>query len=342
MNENHIFHFSKRIIRFIVGAFAFIAISNIVATIVGSISRRKLQSPAIHAITDYDTAMAKIAKIQAHEQTIKLHPGCQTKLLTHGHKVEQAIVLMHGMTSCPLQFVEFGNLLFERGYNVFIPRMPYNGHADLNTDVLKYIKARELNDCSATTIDIAHGLGKHVTYAGLSVGGVMAAWVAQYRADVDTALLISPSFTIDPRLGVNASRIVMYLLYLLPNIMTQHFRRFHGSSFGYRGFATRSLAVMMRLGFSIYNTALKSKPAVQEVLVVTNASDSAVNNAITRKLVSRWQKKGLRYCVQYEFEASHHLPHDLIGTQTPGQQTALTYPVLLALIMGNRNNPLPS
>lgn len=160
----------------------------------------------------------------------------------------------------------------------------------------------------------------------------MAAWVAQYRADVDRAILIAPAFTIDRHLSVNGSKLVMYLFYLLPNIMTQHFRHMHGSPFGYRGFATRSLAVMMRMGFSAYDAALKLKPAVQSVLVVTNASDHSMNNGIIRSLVQRWQKRGLRYCEMYEFDASHHLPHDIIGTQNPRQQVAFVYPILLALI----------
>jgi pimeloyl-ACP methyl ester carboxylesterase len=210
--------------------------------------------------------------------------------------------------------------------------MPYNGYTDLETTDLRYLTMKDLRDSSATAVDIAHGLGERVTYAGLSVGGTMAAWVAQYRADVDRAILIAPAFTIDRHLGVSVSKLLMYLLYLLPNLMTQWFRKGHGSPFGYRGFATRSLAVMMRMGFSVYEVALKVKPAVQSVLIVSNAADPSMNNAIIQKLVHRWQKSGLRYCETYEFDASHHLPHDIIGTQNPQQNVAYVYPILLALI----------
>jgi carboxylesterase len=305
--------------------------------VVGNISLQRLRAIPAHPASDYEEAMEKIAQIHAHEKTVQLHDGCQTTLLTHGHKVDQAIVLMHGMTSCPLQFIEFGTLLHERGYNVFIPRMPYNGHADLNTDDLKYLTAAELRDCCASAVDITHGLGEHVSYAGISVGGVMAAWVAQYRPDVDRAIVISPSFTIDPHLNVTMSRMLMYLLSLSPNIMTQWFRHGQGSPFGYKGFATRGLAVMMHLGFSVYKAALHEKPAVQKLLVVTNAADPVMNNNIIRELVDRWQRNGLRYCEQYEFDASYHLPHDLIGTQNPHQHVSLTYPVLLDLIMRDHN-----
>lgn len=323
--------------KFALGAFACLAGSNIAATIAGNSSLRQLQAPSAHPITDYDAAMAKIAEIQAHEQTMKLYDGCQTTLLTHGHRVEQAIVLMHGMTNCPLQFLKFGKLLYEHGYNVLIPRMPRNGLANLDTDALKYITATELRDCSATAVDIAHGLGEHVTYGGLSVGGTMAAWVAQYRADVDRAILIAPAFTINRHFDVTISRITMYLFYLLPNFMTRRLRHHHGSPHGYYGFATRGLAEMMRMGFTVYNAALKNKPAVKSVLVVTNAADPAMNNNITRKLVDRWQKNGLDYCEHYQFDASYHLIHDIIEPENPQQHIALTYPILLDLI--TRNHP---
>ena len=165
----------------------------------------------------------------------------------------------------------------------------------------------------------------------------MAAWVTQYRADVDRTILIAPAFTIDRHLGVNVSKLIMYLLYLLPNLMTQWFRKGHGSPFGYKGFATRSLAVMMRFGFSVYEAARKMKPAVQSVLVIANAADPSMNNAIIRSLVQRWQQNGLRYCELYEFDGSHHLPHDIIGTQNPQQNVSYVYPILLALLTRKQN-----
>ena len=327
--------FVKNILQFVSGVMAFVTVSNIIATIVGRASIQKLQAHSHTATTDYDEAMARIAEIQAHEQTLELYQGCQTTVLTHGHKVEQAIILMHGMTNCPLQFLKFGQLLYERGYNVLLPRMPHNGYANLDTNALKYVTASGLRDNCESMIDIAHGLGEHVSYGGLSVGGTMAAWVAQYRADVDRAILIAPAFTINRHFDVTASRFVMYLFYLLPNFMTRHLRRHHGSPHGYYGFATRGLAEMMRLGFSVYNAARKTPAATKSILVVTNAADPAMNNNIIRKLVDRWQKNGLRYCEHYQFDARYHLIHDIIEPENPQQHIALTYPILLDLITEN-------
>jgi len=323
---------AESVTKLALGAAALVVAGTLTAKVARSMLSSKLEAPPMHQVTEHDTAMEKIVHIQAFEKTLKLYEDCNTTVLTHGHKVEQVIILVHGLTSCPLQFVEFGTLLFEQGYNVLIPRLPYNGYADSETTDLQYLTVKELRDSSALMVDIAHGLGEHVTYAGISAGGTMAAWVTQYRPDVDRAILIAPAFTIDRRLGATVSRLVMYLLYLLPNIMTQSFRRTHGSRFGYPGFASRSLATMMRLGFFVYDAALKTKPAVQSVLTITNAADPSMNNAIIRNLINRWRKNGLKYCEQYEFEASHNLPHDIIGVQQPKQHVAFVYPILLALI----------
>ncbi len=327
----------KSITKLVLGATALTAVSTTVARVAGNTFFHDLPTPPAHSIVGYDEAMEKIARIQEFEKTQPVQDICHTTVLTHGHKVEQVIILMHGMTSCPRQFIEFGTLLKEQGYNVLIPRMPYNGYKDLESSDLRYLTMKDLRDSCTTMVDIAHGLGDSVTYVGLSVGGTMAAWVAQYRADVDRAILMAPAFTVDRHLGVNISKLLMYLLYLLPNLMTQRFRKGHGSPFGYHGFATRSLGVMMRFGFSVYEAARKTKPAVQSILVVANAADPSMNNGIIRSLIQRWQKRGLQYCETYEFDASHHLPHDIIGTLNPQQNVALVYPVLLSLITKRTN-----
>jgi len=305
----------------------------------GGSMKAALEATAIeNPAPDYDSAVARFGQVQAQEEADStLNPVCRSKLLTHGRKMERAIVLMHGMTNCPQQYVALAPLFYERGYNVLIPRMPYNGLANLDTDALKYLTATELRDCANNMVDIARGLGDHLTYLGLSAGGTMAAWVAQYRADVDKVVLIAPAFTYRRGLGVEKSRFMMHLLLLLPNIMTQWFRPFRGGpSHNYHGFATRALGAMMRLGFSVYDAARMTRAAAQSVLVITNAADPAVENSITRKLVDRWLAKGLNHCEKYEFDAKYKLIHDIIDPEQANQQTALVYPILLELVTNEK------
>jgi acetyl esterase/lipase len=200
--------------------------------------------------------------------------------------------------------------------------------------MLKNLTAKDLLECASSMIAIAHGLGERVIYSGLSVGGTMAAWVAQYRPDVEQAVLIAPAFTISRGLGISISRFVMRLFLIMPNVMTQRIRPFkEGPPHNYHGFSTRGLGEMMRLGFSVFDTAKTRKPAAQSVLVITNASDPAVDNNITRQLVKRWQASGMEHIETYEFDANYQLIHDVIDPQQPGQQTELVYPILLDLMI---------
>ena len=292
---------------------------------------------ALHAsdpAIDYETAMARFAQVQAQEEAQgNLNTVCCSKILTHGHKTERVIIFMHGMTNCPQQFVELAPIFFEQGYNVLIPRMPHNGLADPDTDDLRYLKPVELRDNCNSMVDIARGLGDQITYLGLSVGGLMAAWVAQYRNDVDRAVVIAPSFTISPHLGVIPSRIIMRLFLTLPNIMTQRIQPFKdGPDHNYLGFATRGLGEMMRFGFSIYDSSKKRSAAAQSVLVITNAADAAVNNKITLNVAKNWQTNGLKQLETYQFDAKYKLIHDVIDPGQKQQNIAVTYPILLDLI----------
>src|SRR5205823_11845842 len=123
-------------------------------------STDELSAHSIDPATDYETAMARFAQVQAQEEADEaLNPVCRSKLLTHGSKTEGVIILMHGMTNCPQQFVELAPKFYEQGYNVLIPRMPHSGLADTDNDDLRYLKAAELRDCSNTMVDIARGLG---------------------------------------------------------------------------------------------------------------------------------------------------------------------------------------
>ncbi len=65
-------------------------------------------------------------------------------LSTHDAPVRRVFLLLHGLTASPLQFAAFGNLLFDRGANVLIPRLPYHGYGDRLTSALEALTADEL------------------------------------------------------------------------------------------------------------------------------------------------------------------------------------------------------
>ncbi len=282
--------------------------------------------------TDYDAAIARFAQVQAEEGDT-INPLCRSKLMAHGKKTERIIVLVHGMTNCPQQFAEFAPLFFEHGYNVLIPRMPRNGLADRMTEELKYLTAQELRDCCNTMVDIARGLGDHVTFLGISAGGSMAAWVAQHRADVDKAVVIAPSIGFTNLGADKLTSFAIVLTHYLPNIGSQYFFPFQdGPQYSYLGYSSRGIGEVMRFGKSISKSARNEKPAAKSILVVANAADTAVNSKMNLALVKMWRSCGYEAIEEYEFDADKKLIHDIIDPQQVQQQTALVYPILFDLI----------
>ena len=89
----------------------------------------------------------------------------------------------------------------------------------------------------------------------------------------------------------------------------------------------------MLFGFSIYEASKKRSAAAQSVLVVTNAADAAVNNNIMLKVAKNWQTNGLKQLETYQFDAKYKLIHDVIDPGQKQQNIAVTYPILLDLIL---------
>jgi pimeloyl-ACP methyl ester carboxylesterase len=280
---------------------------------------------------DYPVALDRLAQLQALDDD-RVNPVCRSRGLLHGRKTDRAIVLIHGVTSCPQQFAPLADRFFARGYNVLLARMPRHGHLDRMTDDLKHLRAEELRQFADQAVDIAAGLGEQITIAGLSAGGIVAAWAAQHRSELSRAVLIAPS------LGIGSyarplQLLLANLLTMLPDLATQRLRPFEDAApYGYLGFSTRSLGEVQRLGLATAFAALERPPATQRLLLITNAADTAINNAIARQLVYVWQERGIRQVEFYEFDRALGLHHDLIDPNNPKQQVDLVYPILLDLI----------
>jgi pimeloyl-ACP methyl ester carboxylesterase len=281
--------------------------------------------------SDYPAALERLARLQAEEGDL-INPVCRSRGLLHGQKTERAIVFIHGITSCPQQFALLAEEFHKRGYNVLLARMPRHGYLDRMTDDLKHLRAEELREFADRAVDIAAGLGVQVTIAGLSAGGIVAAWAAQHRSEVNRAVLIAPF------LGIGSyarplQLLLANLLTTLPDVPTQRFRPFEDASpYGYLGFSTRSLGEVQRLGLATAFAALEKPPAAQRLLLVTNAADTSISNTLARQLVYGWQERGIRQVEFYEFERELGLHHDLIGPNNPNQRIDLVYPILLDLI----------
>ncbi len=281
----------------------------------------------------YAEALERIKGLDA-PQAGKIGPFGGTLLLTHGKKTGKVIVLLHGYTKSPHQFQQLGQLFFERGYNVLIPRLPRHGMADHLTMEQEHLTAEELAVFADEVVDIAHGLGDSVTVAGLSAGGLTTSWAAQHRADIAKAVILSPAFGYKA-VPTALTRPVMNAYLTMPNSYKWWDEKVKDQlkpDYVYPRWSTHALAQLLRLSFATQQRAAEQAPAAQSLLVITNANDASVNNEMTARVVANWQKAAPGKIHTYEFPASQHLDHDLIDPEMPNQQIKTVYPILLDLI----------
>jgi carboxylesterase len=104
--------------------------------------------------------------------------------------------------------------------------------------------------------------------------------------------------------------------------------------YAYIGWSSRALGEILRLGLATARAAAVTRPATQDLVVITNANDVAVNNQLMRQLVSIWQSRGLRQVVLYEFDREERLEHDLIDPNQPNQRIDFVYPIIRNLAVG--------
>ena len=196
------------------------------------------------------------------------------------------------MSASPAQFERVARELFARGHNVFAPRLPRHGHADPLSDALERLRAEDLYEAACEYVAIARELGKRVTVAGFSLGGLLAAWVAQHY-DVQRAVPIAPFFGVswipNRLMGPVAERLLR-----VPNrfhwwnpILRE--RQFLATS-GYPRYATHAIAHSYRIARSLLTEAQTSHPAAEHVTIVANATEVAVNNFAIRKLYDSWRR----------------------------------------------------
>lgn len=274
-----------------------------------------------------DDALERLRRLEARDDSVGLYPPCRTLVLDHGVRTPRAYVLLHGFTNCPRQFGTLARLLYDDGANVLVPRMPRHGLANAPRSVLSGLTAAELVETSGEAVDIARGFGEHVSVVGLSSSAVVAAWLAQHRADIDQVLLIAPSFApkhVPEGLAVPLSNALLHVPGIFIPWDPEH-KWPYGPKSAYAGFSTHALARVYELGAHVFRT----KPPARgtRVLIVTTPRDEGVNNGIARELEKRWLEQGVDLR-SFEFPAAAWVHHDMIDPQQPYERVALVYPLL--------------
>ena len=281
---------------------------------------------------NYEEAIQRFEVLRANRLS-EMHPDCVAQVMTHGQKVDQAIVLVHGYTNCPKEFVDLGKQFYDLGYNVLIAPLPHHGLKNRLTDEQGDLNANELAAYTDEAVDIARGLGNHITIMGYSCGGVVTAWAAQNRSDVDTAVVMSPAFGYQAIPTLLTAPVMNYVI-AAPDVFEwwdPEVQSAASPDYTYPRYSKHALAQIMRLGFSVQVKSWFSTPSAKQVIVVTNANDDSVNNELTARVAKHWLEHNTQL-ITYEFPASLQLPHDLVDSNKPNSNTKLVNEKLIELV----------
>jgi carboxylesterase len=257
--------------------------------------------------------------------------GGASIILVHGHRTPRAFVLFHGLTNSPRQFRKLAATLYEGGDNVFVPRLPEHGLRGATSSDLARLTAESLRDVANASIDLASGLGDTVVVMGLSLGGNLAAWTAQFRP-VSRVVIVAPALGLS-HISTTLETPIMNLALRVPNYSKKQ------SPDTLRpdrelGWSSHAVGQMLRLGTAIRRAADKQAPAAREIRVLANPNDHTVNREAIDELVEHWSAAG-GHVSMFELADSLHLPHDIVDPDEHTGNVKVVYPVILALLYGS-------
>jgi pimeloyl-ACP methyl ester carboxylesterase len=279
----------------------------------------------------YERSMQLLTLFRQRD-TSQVSAAGRTIALLHGQRTQRVTLLFHGLSASPTQFIELGRKLYERGQNVLVPRLPKHGYTDRLSDALAGLTAADLRSTALRSLEIARGLGEHVTVAGFSLGGLLTAWLAQ-NEPIDLAVPVAPYMGLSLVPNRLAPRLARWALDR-PNFFAwwnpiQRERQM--PEHGYPRVATHALAQAYEIAGELRDAAAQSAPRAKRIIAVTNSREAAVSNRAVRALVSLWKTQRLNGIDTYEF-VGLPISHDIVEPRKNPAIFERVYPILLKLL----------
>jgi len=278
----------------------------------------------------YPDAVARIELRQQQDDSVAVANG-RSIFMTRGERAPRVYVLLHGFTDAPTQFAAIGAHLFADGANVYIPRLPHHAERVAPLRAISQVRADELARFADSTAAIARGLGDTIVVVGLSAGGVLAGWIAQFHPEVQRAVLIAPA--IAPGSISDDGGALVLLASKLPDVHRMSAPVDTTRPENVPGFTTRGLAELLRLGRQVRGAAGRTAPGAREIVMLLNEGDRTVSQDASLDLAQRWMDHGATVAA-YRFDAASRLPHNVMELTSRGGNTDLVYPVVEALARG--------
>ncbi len=289
-----------------------------------------LSSSDAQPASSYDEAMQKFDDWAADEEELNVLELCRSAVYGPGTSTEVSVVLLHGLTNCPEQYLEMAQEIADQGVNVVVLRAPLHGIGDESGkrigDVSEAadLDAGDLTRWADTSVDIAEGLGGEVRVLGLSMGGATAAWIAQNRA-VDRVVAVAPALTLHGMPSV-VDTAVLNLAPRLPHLTVG------GSAtldHAYAGETIHGAAEMYRMSAAVRRDASNAPPETRDITVIVNPVDNQVDNTDIEDLAESWEAQGAEV-ERVSLDFGVDLPHDVVDPGQPTGRTDLTWPVFIS------------
>jgi carboxylesterase len=253
---------------------------------------------------------------------------------THGRRTPRVTIFFHGLSAVPRQFAALAAHAYGQGDNVLMPRLPQHGHVDRMTEALRDLRADDLVAFAREQVALAREFGNTVRVVGFSMGGLLAAWIAQEEC-------VSEAIAIAPFLGIAGvpRRLTPFLTRTLRErrnafLWWDPFRRERMlPARGYPRYATHAIAEGLVLAERL-GTRARQTPPRSPITLVINVNESAVNNAAIRQLAAAWHAAGTAHMRLHRLTGVGP-SHDIIEPENNRTSIAHSYPDLLKLLGGS-------
>jgi esterase/lipase len=296
----------------------------------------KLESAPISQL-DFATAKTKIESLK-QKDIGRINPECGNLALLHPQKQLKSIVIYHGFTNCPKQFSTLGQQLFEQGYNVFIPRLPYHGFGDLMNNESQNITSKGLVQFMRDTYEITKGLGDQVETMGISGGGNLAAWSGLVY-DAYQVLAIAPLFapTGYPNWQIP---IMRNYVSLRPNEYKWwddkvKDKPIDGPTHAYPRYSSKAANAFLEIALDLQSriqAKIKNKKLSTKFKLLTLEGDKAIDNNVATEYFDQLDEIVTTNSTRQQIPASKNLNHDIIDPMQPQAKTGFVYPLIIEML----------
>lgn len=123
----------------------------------------------------------------------EIRPGCEPRIFSHGDRVSNVVVLIHGLSDSPFYMRAIGERFYKMGFNVLLPLLPAHGINNVAKaqQRMENVTLDEWKKAVNFTVEYAKQLGNKVSIGGLSTGGTLAVYQGiNYPQDINGGIFL--------------------------------------------------------------------------------------------------------------------------------------------------------